>query len=138
MGFQLKATAQYTPRNDVGQFIAQRITPAVMAATEEAAGVVLVEAQAIVPVRTGALRDSGKVGEAREVNGRATAEVIFTEPYSAYVEMGTGIRGSQSPGAGPYPYNPAWPGMAAQPYLRPALDTARQEMLGIYQLRLAA
>ncbi len=138
MGFQLKATAQYTPRNDIGQFIAQRITPAVMAATEEAATVVLVEAQAIVPVDTGALRDSGKVGEAQVVNSRAIADVSFTAPYAAYVEYGTGIRGSQSPGAGPFPYNPAWPGMAAQPYLRPALDTARAEMLGIYQLRLAA
>ncbi len=138
MGFQIRATAQFTPRNNVGQFIVQRITPAVMAATQEAAAVVLLEAQAIVPVRTGALRDSGKVGEIRIVNSRAVADVIFTEPYSVYVEMGTGIRGAQSPGAGPYPYSPTWPGMAAQPYLRPALDTARAEMLGIYQLRLAA
>ncbi len=137
MGFQLHASAQYTPRNDVGQFIAQRITPAVMAATEEAAAVVLVEAQAIVPVDTGALRDSGKVGEAQVVNSRTIADVSFSAPYAAYVEYGTGIRGSQSPGAGPFPYNPAWPGMAAQPYLRPALDTARGEMLGIYALRLS-
>jgi len=136
MGFQIKATAQYTPRNTVGQFIAQRITPAVLQATQEAGDVVLLEAQAIVPVRSGALRDSGRV-EVRELNSRATADVVFSAPYAAYVEYGTGIRGSQSPGAGPYPYNPAWPGMAAQPYLRPALDTARGEMLGIYQLRLA-
>lgn len=137
MGFTIKATAQYTPRNDVGQFISQRITPAVMAATEEAAALVLVEAQAIVPVDTGALRDSGKVGEAQVVNSRAMAGVSFTAPYAAYVEYGTGIRGSQSPGTGPYPYSPTWPGMAAQPYLRPALDTARSEMLGIYALRLS-
>ncbi len=138
MGFQIRATAQYTPRSDIGQFIAQRITPAVLAATEEAAQIVLVEAQAIVPVDTGALRDSGSVQPASVVNSRALAEVVFAEPYAAYVEFGTGVRGSKSPGAGPYPYNPGWPGMAAQPYLRPALDTARAEMLGIYQLRMGA
>lgn len=136
MGFQLHATAQYTPRNDVGQFIAQRITPAVIAATQEAAALVLVEAQAIVPVRTGQLRDSGRVGEVRELNSRATADVEFTAGHAAYVEYGTGVRGSESPGAGPYPYDPDWHGMPAQPYLRPALDTARSEMLGIYALRL--
>ncbi len=135
MGFQIRATAQFTPRNDIGRFIAERITPAVRQATMDAGQIVLAEAQEIVPVDTGALRNSGQV-TLRETDSSIIADVAFTEPYAAYVEFGTGIRGSQSPGAGPYPYNPAWPGMAAQPYLRPALDTARPEMLGEYALRL--
>ncbi len=135
MGFQIRATAQFTPRNDIGRFIAERITPAVRQATMDAGQIVLAEAQEIVPVDTGALRNSGQV-TLRETDSSIIADVAFTEPYAAYVEFGTGIRGSQSPGAGSYPYNPAWPGMAAQPYLRPALDTARPEMLGEYALRL--
>ncbi len=135
MGFQIRATAQFTPRNDIGRFIAERITPAVRQATLDAGQIVLSEAQDVVPVDTGALRNSGQV-TVRETDTSIIADVAFTEPYAAYVEFGTGIRGSQSPGAGPYPYNPAWPGMAAQPYLRPALDTARPEMLGEFALRL--
>jgi HK97 gp10 family phage protein len=135
MGFQLHATATYTPRGDMGRFIAERITPAVLAATTEAAQVVLVEAQAIVPVDTGALKESGRV-VTRETEGAAIADVVFEQPYAAYVEYGTGRAGEASEGAGPYPYDQDWAGMPAQPYLRPALDTARQEMLGIFALRL--
>lgn len=135
MGFQLHATAQFTPRGDMGRFISERITPAVLQATEEAGQVVLVEAQAIVPVDTGALKASGRV-TVRETGSSCVADVEFTAGHAAYVEYGTGLRGSESPGAGPYAYDPGWAGMPAQPYLRPALDTARSEMLGIYALRL--
>lgn len=45
--------------------------------------------------------------------------------YAAYVEFGTGQRGAASAGAGDGPYNPSWPGMVAQPYMRPALDENR-------------
>lgn len=135
MGFQIRATAQYTPRGDIGRFIAERITPAVLQATQEAGQIVLLEAQAIVPVDTGALRESGQV-TVRETDSSCIADVTFTAGHAAYVEFGTGIRGSESSGAGPYPYDPSWPGMPAQPYLRPALDTARGEMLGEFALRL--
>lgn len=119
----------------MGRFISERITPAVLQATEEAGQVVLVEAQAIVPVLSGELKASGRV-TVRETGSTCVADVEFTAPWAAYNEFGTGIRGSASPGAGPYPYDPNWPGMPATPYLRPAMDTARSEMLGIYALRL--
>ncbi len=134
-GFQIHATAQFTPRNDLGRFIADRITPFVRQATLDAGRIVLAEAQAIVPVDTGELKDSGQV-TLRETDVSIIADVEFTSGHAAYVEFGTGIRGSESPGAGPYDYDPNWPGMPAQPYLRPALDTARPEMLGEYALRL--
>lgn len=137
MGFQLHATAQYTPRADTGRFIRDRITPAILQATQDAAQIVLLEAQAICPVDTGFLRDSGSV-QLRDLEPDATAvaDVVFSAPYAAYVEYGTGVRGSESEGAGPYPYDPNWPGQIAQPYLRPALDTARAEMIGVFALRL--
>lgn len=136
-GFQLHAAATYTPRGDMGRFIRERITPAVLQATKEAAEVVLLEAQAIVPVDTGELKNSGTV-QLRDLEPEATAiaDVVFAAGHAAYVEYGTGVRGAASPEAGPYPYDPNWPGMPAQPYLRPALDTARKEMLGIFTLRL--
>ena len=47
------------------------------------------------------------------------------------VELGTGVRGASSPGAGPGPYKLSWPGMAARPYLRPAWDQHRREVIGV-------
>lgn len=130
----IRATATFTPRNDLGQFIATRIMPGVVDATTDAGLVVLLEAQALCPVDTGALRDSGRV-EVTQTDRTAIANVVFDEPYAAYVEFGTGIRGAASAGAGPYPYDPEWPGMRAQPFLRPALDNSRDEMIGEYALR---
>lgn len=131
----LRATATYTGRMDVGRFIAANITPAVLDATQDMGTVVLLEAQAIVPVDTGELKASGRV-TVRETPRSAVADVEFTADHAGYVEYGTGIRGSSSAGAGPYPYNPNWPGMIAQPYLRPALEVARNEAVGEYALRI--
>ena len=74
-----------------------------------------------------------------------------TAPYAAFVEYGTGLRG-----AGTYPYElPSegvpytgswvydykrqnWQGHAAQPFMRPALDTARPEIRAIFGRNVAA
>jgi len=56
--------------------------------------------------------------------------------YAGYVEFGTGRRGAASPGAGPFPYRQSWPGMAAQPYCRPALDIGRSQVLTAWQAAL--
>jgi hypothetical protein len=61
--------------------------------------------------------------------------VQATSPHAAYVEFGTGQRGAASAGAGNGPYSETWPGMPAQPYLRPALDTARPAILGAFARR---
>lgn len=136
MGFSIKATATYTPRGNVGQFIA-KVAQANREALRDVGAIVLLEAQAIVPVDTGELRDSGKV-EVRETAKGAVADVIFDAAHASYVEFGTGIAGASSPGAGPVPYNPNWPGMPAQPFLRPAIDTlkANGELLGEYALKM--
>ena len=36
--------------------------------------------------------------------------------------------GEGSAGAGPGPYDPNWPGMEALPYMRPPLDTRRDDV----------
>lgn len=110
----------------------EKLVPRIKAAVDAGAGAVKAEALSIVPVDTGALRDSIKHTvdwEAHKVNGYIEAGM----PYAAYVEFGTGQRGAASPGAGPYAYSETWPGMPAQPYLRPSLDTARPEILGAFR-----
>ena len=93
----------------------------------------LEEAEAIVPVDTGALRESGHVELVVSSGPRPSAAVVFDQPYAAYLEYGTGQRGAASQGAGEGPYDPNWPGMVAQPYLRPALDTARPHIVEVFR-----
>ena len=127
-----------------------KIRQAITISVEQSCGVVAAEAQSICPVDTGALRDSIQFG----VEEEATAVVGFVEataPYAAFVEYGTGLRG-----AGTYPYElPSegvpytgswvydykrqnWQGHAAQPFMRPALDTARPEIRAIFGRNVAA
>jgi HK97 gp10 family phage protein len=100
---------------------------------EQAAAIVLEEAEAIVPVDTGELRESGHVEMLVSEGPHPEAAVVFDTPYAAYVEYGTGERGAASPGAGEGPYTPGWPGMPAQPYLRPALDTAQSAIVEVFR-----
>jgi HK97 gp10 family phage protein len=120
----LTSFSRYQPRSGAGQFIEAKITQAVTHAITEWAERVLATAQVLVPVDTGALRESGHV-EVSESGKTVYAAVVFDSPHSVFVEFGTGIRGAASPGAGPGPYSPTWPGMPAQPYLRPAFDEWR-------------
>jgi hypothetical protein len=135
----LHATAKFTPRGSAGQFIAANVTPAIEDGVAAIGERILATAQFIAPEDTGELRDSGKVVVIR-TDKTATAHVVFDSGHAGYVEYGTGIRGAASEGAGPYAYDPNWPGMPAQPYLRPALDEERanavSELAGAIQVRL--
>ncbi len=133
----IRATATATPRGSSGQFIQSRITPAIRAAVQAATQLVLEEAQSIVPVDTGELRDSGRM-DVRDGDKTVIGTVEFTADHSAYVEWGTGIAGASSAGAGKGPYSPTWPGMVAQPYLRPALDTARSAIKEVFASQISA
>ena len=136
MGF-IRATATATFRSDAGRFIQGKITPAVRAGVEAFGNLVLEESQALVPVDTGELKASGSVVVV-ETDKTVRAEVVYSAGHAAFVEFGTGIRGASSPGAGPYSYSPTWPGMVAQPYLRPALDAAREAGKALFNSQVAA
>lgn len=110
---------------------------AIQLSTEQSADIVLEEAEAIVPVDTGELRESGHT-EVERAGLQSTAAVVFDSEHAGYVEFGTGQRGAESPGAGEGPYDPNWPGMPAQPYLRPALDTARPAITEVFRDNIAA
>ena len=103
---------------------------------EQGGEAVLETAESIVPVDTGELRESGHV-ELLNAGPQPSAAVVFDTPYAAYVEYGTGERGAASEGAGPGPYTPGWPGMPAQPYLRPSLDIERPNIVEIFAANTA-
>lgn len=111
----------------------QAIVPKLVAAVTEGSEAVAAEAQAIVPVDTGELRDSIHVDSVELVGSTVQGVVSADSGHAAYVEFGTGQRGAASEGAGAGPYSPSWPGMPAQPYMRPALDSARAEVLAAYE-----
>ena len=108
-----------------------KLKAAVRLSVEQSCEIITEEAQAIVPVDTGALRES--IGwSAEDEGGTIVGTVSADTPYASYVEYGTGARGAASPGAGPYPYTMTWPGMPAQPYMRPAIDTARPQIKAVF------
>lgn len=106
---------------------------------EQSCEVVLEEAQSIVPVDTGELRESGHIEiQAAPSLGLVSGHVIFDAEHAAYIEFGTGIRGEASPDRGAGPYDPNWPGMEPQPYLRPAADSSRPAIQEIFASNLTA
>lgn len=108
------------------------IVPKLIDGAKVGAQAVYQESQALVAVDTGELKSSG--GTSVEWTGkRVDGYVEYSAPHAAYVEFGTGIRGASSAGAGPFPYSPNWPGMVAQPYLRPALDRSRDKILDAFK-----
>jgi len=133
---KISATARYTPRMSSGQFIAARVTPAVTLSVDAACQLVVQEAKDICPVRSGDARDSINY-RLDQVGSTIQGTIYMAVSYAGYIEFGTGIRGASSAGAGPYPYNPAWPGMVAQPTLRPALDTSREAVLACFRGQIA-
>ena len=132
----LTANAVFRPRSSSGQFVAAVVTPAVVASVQAVVQQIVEEAQAICPVDTGALQAS-ITGSVQQTDKTVSGTVTAGEFYAAYVEYGTGIRGAESPGAGPYPYSPTWPGMPAQPYMRPALESVRGTIKDFMQSQIA-
>ena len=133
----IQARAQYTPRSSSGQFVAVTITPAIVAATDSATALLVKTAQMYAPVATGELRDSIHSDPADDTGKTVVGRARADSPHAVYVEYGTGIRGSESEGAGAGPYNPNWPGMVAQPYMRPALDECRKAIVENYNSEIS-
>ena len=115
------------------RFVDLYVQVKLFAKVQRAQAVVVEEAKAICPVDTGDLRDSIVALEIVNDGQRIIGAVAATMPYAAYVCFGTGARGAASAGAGPFSYTLSWPGMVAQPYMRPALDVARAGVLAEFQ-----
>ena len=138
----LAATATFKPSESLARFADLYVQVRLFAAVQRAQGVIVEEARAVCPIETGELFESIGSGEIVDANHQLTGPVVADCPHAAFVEFGTGLRG-----AGTYPYplpqegvpftgswvydfrNQGWVGMPSQPYLRPALDTARDQVL---------
>ena len=128
----ISARAIFTPRNDLGQFVPVKIVPGVRASVEAACNTIKDAAQGYAPVDTGALRDSITV----EIDDSGTTVIGKVGPhvdYAEYVEYGTGQRGDPS---APYAHNENWPGMTAQPYMRPAYDENKPGIVELFKANL--
>ena len=126
--FRLNARVQFTPRAASGQFVS-RVAEGAANGVNNSLRIIFDRSQDLVAVRTGELKASGHIVEATDKGGMATGSVVYDANHAGYVEFGTGIRGSSSAGAsGKVSYSPTWPGMPAQPYLRPAADESRQDI----------
>lgn len=120
------STARFVPGDVRGVVV--RISSKLQIAAEHAQAIVKQEAEAIVPIDTGELILSIVADPITDDGERVVATVSAPAPHSAFVEFGTGMRGASSAGAGPYDYDLDWPGMVAIPFMRPALDLARDRI----------
>ena len=122
-----------------------RIVPRIMAAVDEGTQAVLDESLRLVPVASGELASSG--GKEVEWTGqKVQGFVSYDALHAAFVEFGTGLRGmgtypfdlpqTGTPFTGSWVYDwrgQGWIGHVAQPYIRPALDNCRDQILGAFR-----
>ncbi len=114
---RLTATAQYKPRGDLGRYIEVHITPAVRASVEASCALVEAAAKHYVPIDTGLLQSS--IDTVIEETGKTiVGRVAPHTDYAGFVEYGTRY-------------------MAAQPYMRPALDESRGPVLQLFRGNLS-
>jgi hypothetical protein len=120
------------------------IVPRIVAAVDAATDLVLGVSQQLVPVDAGELVSSGG-RETQRKGTRVTGSISYSAPRASFVEFGTGIIGS-----GTYPYelpregvpftgswiydykHQNWQGHSARPYLRPALDQNRGNIVALF------
>ena len=129
----LSVTSQFAARSAIGQFAKIVMSPRVAQATQESCELVQTIAKSYCPVDTGALTASIAISQPNEGDASITQSVAPGMFYAPYVEYGTGRRGDPS---APYAHVMSWPGMHAQPYMRPALDEARGQVKDIFLRQL--
>ncbi len=131
----LAITSQFAPRSGIGQFARVVMSPRCVEAVQESCELIQASAQGYCPVDTGALQASITIDPPTEGDASVTGSVAPHTDYASYVEYGTGRRGDPS---APYAHVESWPGQAAQPYMRPALDENRGKVKDIFLRQLGA
>ena len=129
----LSITSQFAPRNGIGRFAKVVMSPRCVSAVQESCELIQKTAQEYCPVDTGALQASITIDPPQEGDASVTGSVAPHMPYGSYVEYGTGQRGDTS---APYAHVQSWPGQAAQPYMRPALDECRGQVKDVFLRQL--
>src|SRR5690625_3022469 len=87
------------------------------------------DAKVLAPVDSGDLHQSIQ-GEVHEDGDEVVGKVSTNIEWGAYVEFGTGQRGeaSEHPPNMDLSFRQDWAGMAAQPYMYPAINQNRKEI----------
>lgn len=125
----------------------QSIVPRIVIAVTQGCEAVVGEAQMLCPVgSTGELVGSIHTASVAVVGTTVQGSVVADAPHAGFVEFGTGTEG-----AGTYPYelpesgvpytntwqydfrNQDWKGHEAQPFMRPAVDTAAPEIRAAFE-----
>lgn len=138
-----KASATFKPVDLVR--LQQKLVPKIVAAVTEGCGAVVEEAQAMAPSESGELHDSIHTASVQLIGTSVSGTVVADAPHAGFVEFGTGLAGEGTypgdlpeagvPFTGSWVYDykgQNWPGHAAQPYMRPALDSARGAIIAAY------
>lgn len=125
----LAITSQFAARNAIGRFAQVVMSPRVTQACQESCELIQSIAKGYCPVDTGALQESITISQPNEGDASITQSVAPGMFYASYVEYGTGRRGDPS---APYAHVQSWPGMRAQPYMRPALDEGRGQVKDVF------
>ena len=130
----IRATAQLVRGQNLAQFLDQTISPAVVKSVTAALQVIQASAQEKCPVETWALRDSITVTVSAVALQSISGSVGPHMYYAEYVEYGTGRKGDPS---APYAHVESWPGMFAQPYMRPAYDENQSAIFDLFREQLS-
>lgn len=128
----IRATARFVPSVNIAQWCETRLRQPLTSAIQAGCSQIEAAAKEYCPVDTGALQNS-IASEVHDTDNGVEGSVFAGVFYAPYVEFGTGIRGAESSGAGPGPYTESWPGMVAQPYMRPALDENKAAVLDLIE-----
>jgi HK97 gp10 family phage protein len=141
------ATAEFKPGSGPRAIVDAVLLVRIFAGVRRSQRIVVEHARNNVPVASGELHDSIVALEPIDTFQEIIGEVIAAAGHASFVEFGTGLRGIGTypfplpkqdvpiTGAWVYDYKKQnWVGMPARPYMRPALDTARAEVLGAFTL----
>lgn len=142
----LFATSSFTPGASPRQILEVAIIAKIFGKVKAAQAVVVDHARSIAPKETGELVESISAREPVDTYQEIIGEVVAEAGHASFVEFGTGLKG-----AGTYPYplpkegvpitgawvydykKQNWVGMPARPFMRPALDVSRAEVLAEFK-----
>ncbi len=141
----IRATSDFRP--GIISAALEQIIPLAIDAVQDATTQVEGSALQYVPRDTGELADS--IGKEVALVGQTVQGTVYAlAPHAPFVEFGTGLVGEANPhpplptegvpftGAWVYDFRQqGWIGMAAQPFLRPALDVNAQNILIAFRRR---
>jgi HK97 gp10 family phage protein len=142
----LFATSEFKPGASPRQVVDVVLLVRIFGKVRRGQRIVAEHARAIVAVGSGELQQSIEALEPFDTFQEIVGVVVASAGHAGFVEFGTGLRG-----IGTYPYplpkegvpytggwvydykKQQWVGMPAQPFMRPALDIGRAEIIAEFR-----